>query len=264
MRISVWLYFLQQMGCTLCLLGALGGCAGLGMPRMRRLVGLAMVSAAVNVLAAMAGGWLVRALALGLHLLLPLGAWGRMSFSMWVRLMVPMGMMMALLTGLMRLGQGWLPGTLGVLLGCMGMMLVAPARRRGLEGMCTSLTVRMGMTEFRMAALVDSGNLLRDHVTGLPVIVLSRTAAGCMMALPEAGELLPGMRYLPIRTAAGSALMVVVRPDAVRLSFGGRDWPAEALLGVSPDASAGFTALVPACLLREKETKLGQTAQMMD
>lgn len=262
MRVSVWMYFLQQMSCTLCLLGALGGCAGLGVPRFARLVGLALVSAAADVSAALAGGWLVRGLALGLHLLLPLGAWGRMSFRMWGRLMVPMGMMMALLTGMMRLGQAWLPGNVGVLLGCVGVLLVPLARRRGSEILCTSLTVRMGVTEFRMAALVDSGNLLRDHVTGLPVIVLSRTAAGCMMALPEEGELFEGMRYLPIRTAAGSALMVVVRPDAVRLSFGGREWPAEALLGVSPDASAGFTALVPACLLRGHEAQ--QTAQRME
>ncbi len=252
MRISGWDFLFQQTLCMLCLLLALGTCAGLGRPEAGRLLGLSALGGLASAAAVMAGGWLPRAGALVLVALLPRVAWGRMTWRMWLRMLVPLVLLEVLLIGLLRLAQGPLPGLLGVAAGCAGVMLAPRVLRRTPEVSCAALNVRVGAAAVRMTALVDSGNLLRDAVTGLPVIVLSRSAAGCMMSLPAAGELLPGMRYLPIRTAAGSALMLLVRPDAVTLIAGGRERRVEALLGVSPEAEAGFTALVPACLLQDR------------
>lgn len=103
-----------------------------------------------------------------------------------------------------------------------------------------------------VTALVDSGNLLRDDVTGLPVVVLSRRAASHLAPWAAAGQLIPGARYLPMRTAAGPACMLVFRPDSIRLDTPSGRRELKAVVGIAPDAHARFSALAPPCLLTEQ------------
>ena len=68
-----------------------------------------------------------------------------------------------------------------------------------------------------LPAMVDTGNLLRDPITGLPVLVVPFRAVRVL--LPEIArwvqhqELPPRMRLISVRTAAGSSLLPVFRPD---------------------------------------------------
>ena len=107
----------------------------------------------------------------------------------------------------------------------------------------------MGGHRLTLTALIDSGNLLRDPVTGLPVIVISRRAASRLTVLPQPGRLTPGMRLLSVRTVAGTALMAVFRPSAVFIEEKGVWRAVNAIVGLSPDGYEGFQALVPASLI---------------
>ena len=104
---------------------------------------------------------------------------------------------------------------------------------------------------------MDSGNLLRDPVTGLPVIVMSRKAASQLVPLPEEDNLPPGMRLISVRTVAGPSLMAVFRPEQVRVLLPGGWRSARAIVGLSPDGYEGFQALLPASLLPDESFKGG-------
>jgi hypothetical protein len=74
-------------------------------------------------------------------------------------------------------------------------------------------------------ALRDTGNTLRDPITGEAVTVLS-PALGEKLGIPEevlrdpAGAMLPGLRLIPARTVGGGGLLAAVRCDSV--TIGGR------------------------------------------
>lgn len=104
-----------------------------------------------------------------------------------------------------------------------------------------------------LPAMLDSGNLLRDPVTGLPVLVVPRRAAGLLF--PDIGDLddlsaLPlGFRLLNVRTAAGSALLPMFRPDECRLYLNGHPAEARLLVAVAGAEYGGAQALVPMAAL---------------
>lgn len=99
--------------------------------------------------------------------------------------------------------------------------------------------------------IVDSGNMLRDPVTALPVVVVSfqavqahlprGTVLGCYDTLPR------GYRLISVHTAAGSALLMCFRPRALYIRHG-RVWrAADAVIAVT-DALEGRRALLPSTM----------------
>ena len=122
------------------------------------------------------------------------------------------------------------------------------------------LRVRFGREERVLAALVDSGNLLEDPVSGTPVIFLKGKAAKLLpkgllaamkngadsLMLPEAGRL----RVIPGKTVSGSGLLLAAVPDGISLRAG-REWEERRAL-VAVDFTGGdyggFEALVPEAL----------------
>lgn len=104
-----------------------------------------------------------------------------------------------------------------------------------------------------LPAMVDSGNLLRDPITGLPVLVIPLKAA--LVLYPDIRDwwdrqrLPEGFRLLNVRTAAGSGLLPLFRPDGCRLYFNGRRQAAELLVAVAGREYAGVQALVPLAAL---------------
>ena len=103
-----------------------------------------------------------------------------------------------------------------------------------------------------LPALRDSGNLLRDGVTGQPVIVVPENALSALM--PNGAQtgifstLPPGWRLLPIRTAAGKGLLMCFRADRAELIQGKRIRQVYAPIAVSDFSEK--SALVPECLFR--------------
>ncbi len=92
---------------------------------------------------------------------------------------------------------------------------------------------------YHFPALVDSGNLLTDKETGLPVIVLSAAVFGDN--IPECS------RFLPVRTVSSSASFPCFLPDSLSVNGTRR----QVLLAISPDnGTFGETlGLVPENLL---------------
>lgn len=249
MRVSAWLYLMEQTLVSACLLRAIGLSAGLQRASPWRLALLSGMLAALT-MASLGLPPVLRLLFAPLTALAPLAAWPGAPRRLRLRMALTAAALPLTLTGLMRLmAPTRLPGLLLLAAGCGGVMLAARSAAGAAVPRCTTVELCLGARRTTLTALVDTGNLLRDGVTGLPVIVISRRAASRLMALPEGTTLRPGMRLMSVRTISGRTLMTILRPDAVRLKEGGRWREAHALIGLSPDGYEGFQALVPACLV---------------
>lgn len=121
--------------------------------------------------------------------------------------------------------------------------------------LCDIRQVELRVDEERvlLPAMLDSGNLMHDPITGLPVLVIPQGAArtlfpdqldwSALTALPL------GFRLLSVRTAAGSALLPMFRPDECRIYLNGRSCHADLLVAVAGCEYHGVQALVPMAAL---------------
>ncbi len=265
MRISGWLYLTEQSLCSACLLLLTGAAVGL---KPRRPLVLTLLSLALGGMTA-AAQWLHPLLRLTMLVpaaVSPAAVWPDAPARTHRRMGFLALLLSLMLSGVMRLLSALnLPGILPVLLGCLGLFVSLRISQNSTgTPACVSVELRLGMRRLPLTALTDTGNLLRDGLTGLPVIVVSRRTAAKLTggipadlaakalssrtACPEEA-LLPGMRLMPIRTISGTSLMTIFRPDSVRIRDGGAWQEVSALIGISPDGYEGFQALVPACLV---------------
>ena len=250
MRVSGWMYLAQQFLCGFCLLLALGRAAGLARRSVLRLAVTAMMTALGTLAAALIGQRWLRGLMLAPVLILaPVAAWPGIPRRMRWHLALTHGVLGLTLAGCARLltGFGAWPGLLPPL-GCVLLCALTPMLHRMDHPRCVTVEIRHNNHRLTLTALIDSGNLLRDPVTGLPVIVISRRAASRLTLLPPPGRLTPGMRLMSVRTIAGTTLMAVFRPSAVFLEEQGTWRAVSAIIGLSPDGYEGFQALVPSAL----------------
>jgi len=117
--------------------------------------------------------------------------------------------------------------------------------------------------ELRVECMVDTANLLRDPVSGRPVVILSERAAArifptallaaAVKADTAALALLPSelshrVRLLPAATVTGGGMLMAVAPDLAWVDRGKGEVPCELLLApASLSVSRGdFEALLPA------------------
>ena len=104
-----------------------------------------------------------------------------------------------------------------------------------------------------LPAMLDSGNLLRDPITGRPVLVIPSRAAQTLF--PDLGdpscltELPLGFRLLNVKTAAGSALLPMFKPDECKIYLNGSACRADLLVAVAGHEYGGVQALVPMAAL---------------
>ncbi|MBR5187852.1 MAG: sigma-E processing peptidase SpoIIGA, partial [Clostridia bacterium] len=123
-----------------------------------------------------------------------------------------------------------------------------------------ALRVTFDGNENELTALVDSGNLLEEPVSGTPVIFLKGKAARmlpayllCAMksgAASLSSENVGKLRVIPSRTVAGNGILLAAVPENIAL-FTGRGWEdRRALIAVdfSEGDFGGFEALVPEIL----------------
>ena len=255
MRVSAWLYLFEQTLCSWCLLSCVGLCAGMKELRRGRCLLLSLMLSAAALLVHLAAAWLRLPLLMLASAAAPLLVWPDAPRSLRLR-MVPPGLLTPLLfTGTLRtLAAFALPGAAALLAGCLLLRAIPRMlRRTGDTPPSTTVSLRLGQRHISLTALIDTGNLLRDAVTGLPVIVVSRRAGARLMHLPADGSILPGMRLMSVRTVSGSSMMTIVKPDSVRILVCDSWRETAALIGLSPDGYEGFQALVPACLVRQEE-----------
>ena len=231
----------------------------LRLPPSRRLLPVALLGAAAGMAAWLPGmDFLGRWPAL---LALPV----LMGWGAYPRLSVPMGLRLGgytLLTGLLLSGVcalAWRQGVEalaaiplgGAVIAFFSVALKAPP---GTNARCAQVEIALRGTTLRLCAMLDTGNLLTDPVSGLPVIVCSRRALLPLIpfaafALEEEGALPQGFRLLSVRTCAGRGMMLCFRPDGLRLERDGAWQPCQAMVGIAPAPYDGMQALVPAALL---------------
>jgi len=115
--------------------------------------------------------------------------------------------------------------------------------------------LQVGEKRIMLPAMVDSGNLIRDPITSLPVLVIPLKAARVLY--PDAGMIdalraLPrGFRLLHVRTAAGNGLLPLFRPDHCWLYMDGMRREVSLLAAVAGREYQGTQALVPLAAIRE-------------
>lgn len=135
---------------------------------------------------------------------------------------------------------------------CLLLLLSRFLRQAPATGDTAILSITHEGRHIHVTALVDSGNLLCDPISGDPVVVLSQKTMARLMSAND--TLPPGTRLLRVRTVSGTALMTILRPDAISLLFHGKEIPIRALLGTAPEEYTGVQALLPSALLRALPT----------
>lgn len=252
MRVSGWLYLIEQTCLNTCLLLAVGLAAGLKRRAPWRLLATAFVLALLTLLTVTRPSWLRLTLLTASTCLTPFAAWPGVPRRLRLRLIVLGATLSLWLTGLMRLTSPLaLPGALLLALACAALSAAPRVILRAADvPPCAAVDIRFRGKQLSLTALIDTGNLLRDPVTGLPVIVISGCAARRLLPGTKDVSILPGVRLMSVRTISGTALMPLLRPDRVGILLGGLWQETEALIGLSPDGYEGFQALVPGCLVR--------------
>lgn len=112
-----------------------------------------------------------------------------------------------------------------------------------------------------LCGMSDSGNLLRDPVTGKPCIVADTKHLRSLLP-PELsacsgkgalssisclkGDVRKRIALIPIKTASGESMLIGLRAERVRIRIGGKEREADAIIALS---DLEIEALVPSCLL---------------
>ena len=253
MSVSVELFVGVQGFSGFCLLAALSRLTARARPPYGRLAFCALGTAGITwLLLCFAPPASAGPSAVMMNLLVPFAALGRLPCIRRVRASGTYLLLNLLLEGCLRtLYSLGLPALPAMLLASVGALLLPGMGQRMRPLPATRVEVRWRGRSVCLSALVDSGNLLRDGVTGLPVVVCSQQALSPLLPRMCPGMLPEGFRYLSVRTAAGGALMPCFHPESVRL-LGNGGWTAvEAVVGLTVDGYSDFQALVPACLTRE-------------
>lgn len=94
--------------------------------------------------------------------------------------------------------------------------------------------------EMELTALVDSGNLLTEPISGLPVVVV------------RPGLLPEGKRPVPYRTIAGDGMLYAMRPKRIAVWTGGAWTELDAMIASAPAPIAGADAVLDGALWMQK------------
>ena len=137
--------------------------------------------------------------------------------------------------------------------------------RRRLGVRSAELFVRFGANEKKLKAIVDSGNLLREPISGraciavdvdvfsglVPDRVLFAAREEKISALDSVSRnFVKNIRLIPVRTVTGEKMLIGIRADSVRIDVGKGAYESDAYLVISKlDAPSGVEALIPGELL---------------
>ncbi len=114
-----------------------------------------------------------------------------------------LALMLTLLLGGRIASDGSLIGTVSLRAALVSMLAAAMLprlmrtilRNRKKRPLYTSVTVRFKTHTYRLKALIDSGNLLKEPITGLPVVLIDRTPDRPTVPIPYANAAQSGLLY---------------------------------------------------------------------
>ena len=160
-------------------------------------------------------------------------------------------------------GDGLSVWSFAILSAVAGIATAHGGRFFGISKKTKSVTVNavIGKKEIQLRALVDSGNLLRDPMSGRYVIVankalllhhlpqeLKRTLENPLSqksALFSRSSIC--VRLIPAQTASGRTLLPAFLPDRLTVTEGKSTYPADYLIAAAElgDSARGFDAVIP-------------------
>lgn len=128
------------------------------------------------------------------------------------------------------------------------------------------LTVSIGGKELTLSALSDSGNLVKDSISGRSVILVDRNELSRVIDLSDfddfangishGGQKIRGLRLIPINTASGRGMLVAAPPDRLIAKINKKNSTLsielDALIAPSDikNSAEGYSAIVPAEILK--------------
>lgn len=245
-----WYVCVNLLMDMICLLAASRLCS------LRARAGRIVLSAALGTLLSMAALmiWGARA---GMYAALPIAA--LMALLAFGVRRVPQGTLPLFMMGLLAAGTAqYLHGAglhaYAVLTACAPVAVFASVwmvRYRSRAGERADVRLLFDQGGVTLDGMVDTGNLLRDPVTDLPVVVVGYQAVRAYMprgmVCGRADTLPKGFRLISVRTAAGRALMMCFRPRALYVRQGSVWRAADAVVAVSGEIP-GQRALLPPSL----------------
>lgn len=119
-----------------------------------------------------------------------------------------------------------------------------------------SVTVKATLfgTPVTLRGMVDSGNLLRDPVSGRGVIVADKRALEGLLPQEVLGDFFPTdhclasrLRMIPVKTASGEGMLRAILPDSLAVGEGEAWESVDYLVAVAElgERAQGFDALLP-------------------
>ena len=129
------------------------------------------------------------------------------------------------------------------------------------------LHLRFCGKDFELLGLSDSGNLVRDPITGKPIIFVDRATIEKQIPLDFLDRFAEGMldrgapcknlRIISLRTAAGTSIATAAAPDSISIEYEdkkGKTTTAELSALISPtdlgNSAEGYTAIIPAEIIK--------------
>ncbi len=130
------------------------------------------------------------------------------------------------------------------------------------------LYIRFCGKDFEFSGFSDSGNLVRDPLTGKPVIFVERELIEKEQSLDFLDKFADGeldrdahcknLRLISLRTATGTSLAVAAQPEKIRVEFEdkkGKSVSFELNALISPTSigksAEGYTAIVPSEIIKQ-------------
>ncbi len=154
-------------------------------------------------------------------------------------------------------GEVWMFALLAAAAGIISLFGGKLLRRRGERKHCR-LQISLGGRTLELNGICDSGNLLREPISGKPCVVADAEGLGYILprGFGRVGDfnevdlnMLKGIRVIPCSTAAGGGMLYGFYPDGLAIDFGGGYVEADAYIALGQVSGAhGALALVPACL----------------
>ena len=142
----------------------------------------------------------------------------------------------------MRMGKG---GVLGIVCAAGVLCLLCCFGFRGRLGGTTYIPVELcyGESCLKLTALQDTGNTLRDPVTGQQVLVIGADAAQKLTGLTlnqlqspvESVGAIPGLRLIPYHSVGGCGFMLALRLQGVKIG----SWQGSTLVAFAPEGLSG-------------------------
>jgi stage II sporulation protein GA (sporulation sigma-E factor processing peptidase) len=127
------------------------------------------------------------------------------------------------------------------------------ALRRAENTEQVTLLVMVDGKSARLSARVDSGNLLRDPISGKSVVAVNRRILepllpnGFLEHWQTRRDYARRARLIPTKTATGEGMLVAILPDSLKVITNGRETEIDCLVAAAElDGAGGFDALLPA------------------